>query len=51
MMHEKKYLIEPVQLKRMKAQLQYRLHLQKNIEELQKKKKKNSIFSRLKELF
>lgn len=55
-MQKKEYLIEPVQLKRIKAQLEYRLRLQNNIKELQTRQQtdeteKQTLFARLKKLF
>ena len=53
-MQKKKYLIEPVHLKRIRSQLEYQLQLQKNIQELQlptKKEKNGGLFSKIKKLF
>ncbi len=54
-MEKKEYLIEPVQLKRIRSQLEYRLRLQENIKELQTKQQteeeKKGMFAKLKKLF
>lgn len=51
-MQSDKYLIDPIHLKRLKTQLQYRLRLKENIKELQTEPKKTgSILDKLKKLF
>ncbi len=56
MMQKKEYLIEPVELRRIRAQLEYRLHLKENVKELQvhqqkETKGKKTLFAKLKKLF
>ena len=54
MMQKKEYLIEPVHLKRIKSQLEYRMQLKKNIQELQlpqKKEEQSGFFAKIKKLF
>ena len=51
-MSKREYLIEPVQLKRLKTQLEYRLRLKENIKGLKSHpNQKSGLLSRLKKLF
>ena len=53
-MQKREYLIEPVHLRRIKSQLEYRLRLQQNIKELQtpqqKQEEKSGLLAKLKSL-
>ena len=56
MQEVKRYLIEPVELKRIRSQLEYRLQLKENVKELQlpqsrDEEKGGTLFSRFKKLF